>query len=153
MHALAHPFEIDRGRNADVRESTRQLRVLDVGAARSRCRDGDADLGEQLISAERRREQLAEELVRRNRAPTPGTDGNHRCAEGEDHRGKIRRWIRVRETPADRATVTNLWITDLGGGVGDARRGVANIAACGELGMRRHRADDERAAVAPDSLE
>ena len=111
---------------------------------------GDADLDEQLPLLQRGRQVVDEELRRRHR-PAPGEPGDDELrVEGQRHRRQVAGRVGVRERAAEGAAVPHLPVGHRLGRLGD-QRGVLRDQRVGEdVGVRRHRADDDRVPVVAD---
>jgi hypothetical protein len=88
--------------DADNGISRRLVRKFLVAPAVSFGWRRDADLGEDFVRLQGRRQEVEEEFPRRNSSLPSRSSGDDRCVEGEDRRRIVRCRIGVGERSADR---------------------------------------------------
>ena len=110
-----------------------------------------AELEEQLLLREQRRERPEEERLRRDLAVPVRAAEQQRRAGGDDRGGEVGRRVAVRERPADGARVPHLDVPHLRGAIAERSRQRRVVAQREQLVVGRERTDPDRAAVDSDT--
>src|SRR5512142_118579 len=144
---------LPRGVEHDVDGGARDGEVADlplelqVRAAALRRGLGDADLGEDLVRLERRRERIDEELVDGDHALALRGARDHARAERQHRRRVVVRGVGVREVAAHRREVAHERIGDDRHGVGEDRVARPDRRVLLELAFASERADAQLAVL------
>ena len=145
-HRDPHPARGLGDKDADQREARGRVAEFHIGRL---LRDRKADLGDDLAGAERGLEQALEEVLRGDLALV-GDDGR---AQRQGRRRIIGGRIVIGDRAADRAAIAHRRIADALGERGQGGNRLMDRGAGRDLGMARHRADDDRVALAADAGE
>ena len=111
---------------------------------------GHADLGEDLVGLERRLEERAVEVDRRDLAGAVRALGHVGGTEGERGRGEIGRRVGVRDRATERATVAHLRVADVASGVSQQRHVLLEEVGRLDVHVARHRTDRDLVALLAD---
>ena len=142
-----HGSDTDRGEVADL-----ALELL-VGTGRAARLPNHADLGQDFGRLDGRLERVEEEIARGD-VPFPRpTAADESRISGDEHRGPVRGWIRVRDRPADRAPISDLRVADGRGHVVQERVSVADDVGLVDPAVGRPSSDAQVIVGLDDAVE
>ena len=113
----------------------------------------DADLGEDFVRLQGRRQEVEKELSRRNAPLTAGSSGDDGCVKGQDRRRIVGGRIGVGERSADRSPVANLPVANTRRGVREEGYRGSNLGVGRNLMMGDQGADRDLTVVTPHAAQ